>query len=176
MDFHGTTILAIRHKGQMVVAGDGQVTLQHNIIKHSARKVRRLYHDKIVAGFAGATADALNLFDRFEGKLEQYNGNLTRGAVELAKDWRTDRYLRKLEALMITADAQTMFLISGNGDVIEPDEPVIAIGSGGVAAQSAAMALVGHSNLDARGIVEESMRIAASLCIYTNDTLTIEIL
>lgn len=174
MDFHGTTILAIRHKGQMVVAGDGQVTLQHNIIKHSARKVRRLYHDKIIAGFAGATADALNLFDRFEAKLEQHNGNLTRSAVELAKDWRTDRYLRKLEALMITADAQTMFLISGNGDVIEPDEPVIAIGSGGVAAQAAAMALVGHSALDARAIVEQSMHIAASLCIYTNDTLTIE--
>lgn len=176
MEFHGTTILAVRHKGKLVVAGDGQVTLQHTIIKHHARKVRRLYHDKIVVGFAGATADALNLFDRFEVKLEQYNGNITRSAVELARDWRTDKYLRRLEAVMIAADHQTTFLISGNGDVIEPDEDIIAIGSGGVSAQAAALALVKHSNLDPEQIVKEAMTIAASLCIYTNDSLTVEVL
>ncbi|MDX9789085.1 MAG: ATP-dependent protease subunit HslV [Desulfobacterales bacterium] len=176
MDFHGTTILAVRHKGKMVVAGDGQVTLQNNIIKHNARKVRRLYNDKIIVGFAGATADALNLFDKFEAKLEQYNGNLTRSAVELAREWRMDRYLRKLEAMMIAADNQTMFLISGSGDIIEPDEAVIAIGSGGVAAQAAATALVRHADLEAVPIVREAMKIAASLCIYTNETLTIEAL
>ena len=174
MDFHGTTILAVRHKGKLVVAGDGQVTLNHTIIKHHARKVRRLYNDKIVVGFAGATADALNLFDRFEVKLEQYNGNITRSAVELARDWRTDKYLRRLEAIMIAADNQTTFLISGNGDVIEPDENIIAIGSGGVSAQAAALALVKHSNLNAEEIVKEAMTIAASLCIYTNNSLSIE--
>jgi ATP-dependent HslUV protease subunit HslV len=174
MDFHGTTILSVRHKGKLVVAGDGQVTLGHTIIKHHARKVRRLYHDKIVVGFAGATADALNLFDRFEVKLEQYNGNITRSAVELARDWRTDKYLRRLEAVMIAADNRTTFLISGNGDVIEPDENIIAIGSGGVSAQAAAQALVKHSNLDAEEIVKEAMAIAASLCIYTNNSLSIE--
>ena len=176
MDFHGTTIIAVRHKGQLVVAGDGQVTLGHTIIKHHARKVRRLYNDKIVVGFAGATADALNLFDRFEVKLEQYNGNITRSAVELARDWRTDKYLRRLEALMIAADNRTTFLISGSGDVIEPDENIIAIGSGGVSAQSAALSLVKHSNLDAEDIVKEAMAIAASLCIYTNNSLTVEAL
>ena len=176
MDFHGTTILAVRHKGKLVVAGDGQVTLGHAIIKHHARKVRRLYNDKIVVGFAGATADALNLFDRFEVKLEQYNGNITRSAVELARDWRTDKYLRKLEAVMIAADHRTTFLISGNGDVIEPDENIIAIGSGGVSAQAAALALVKHSSLDAEEIVKEAMAIAASLCIYTNHSLTVEVL
>lgn len=176
MEFHGTTILAIRHRGKVVVDGDGQVTLQQTIIKHNARKVRRLYNDKIIVGFAGATADALNLFDKLEAKLQQYNGNLTRSAVELARDWRTDRYLRKLEAMMIAADAKSLFLISGSGDIIEPDEPVIAIGSGGVAAQAAAAALLRHSPLDASAIVEEAMRIAASLCIYTNDTVTIETL
>jgi ATP-dependent HslUV protease subunit HslV len=176
MNYHGTTILAVRHKGKLVVAGDGQVTLNQTIIKHQARKVRRLYQDRIVVGFAGATADALNLFDRFEKKLEQYNGNITRSAVELARDWRTDRYLRRLEAVMIAADAGTTFLISGNGDVIEPDEDVIAIGSGGVAAQAAAAALTKHSGLDAEGIVRESMAVAASLCVYTNDRLTIEII
>jgi ATP-dependent HslUV protease, peptidase subunit HslV len=174
MDFHGTTILAVRHKGKLVVAGDGQVTLGNTIIKHHARKVRRLYNDKIVVGFAGATADALNLFDRFEVKLEQYNGNITRSAVELARDWRTDKYLRRLEAVMIAADNRTTFLISGNGDVIEPDEDIIAIGSGGVSAQAAALALVNHSNLDAEEIVKEAMAIAASLCIYTNNSLSIE--
>jgi ATP-dependent HslUV protease, peptidase subunit HslV len=176
MDFHGTTILAVRHQGKMVIAGDGQVTLQQTIIKHNARKVRRLYHDRIIVGFAGATADALNLFDKFEAKLEQYNGNLTRSAVELARDWRTDRYLRKLEAMMIAADEKSLFLISGNGDIIEPDEAVIAIGSGSVAAQAAAAAWIRHSSLDAVTIVTEAMRIAASLCIYTNDTVTIETL
>jgi len=176
MNFHGTTILAVRHKGKLVVAGDGQVTLNQTIIKHQARKVRRLYQDKIIVGFAGATADALNLFDRFEVKLEQYNGNITRSAVELARDWRTDRYLRRLEAVMIAADAGTTFLISGNGDVIEPDEDVIAIGSGGVAAQAAATALSRHADLDAEGIVREAMAIAASLCVYTNDRLTLEVL
>jgi len=176
MNFHGTTILAVRHNGKLVVAGDGQVTLNQTIIKHQARKVRRLYQDKIIVGFAGATADALNLFDRFEVKLEQYNGNITRSAVELARDWRTDRYLRRLEAVMIAADAGTTFLISGSGDVIEPDEDVIAIGSGGVAAQAAATALARHADLDAEGIVREAMTIAASLCVYTNDRLTIEVL
>ncbi len=176
MNFHGTTILAVRHKGKLVVAGDGQVTLNQTIIKHQARKVRRLYQDKIIVGFAGATADALNLFDRFEGKLEQYNGNITRSAVELARDWRTDKYLQKLEAVMIAADEGSTFLISGSGDVIEPDENVIAIGSGGVAAQAAAAALVKHSDLDAKDIVRESMAIAATLCIYTNDRITIEVL
>jgi ATP-dependent HslUV protease subunit HslV len=176
MNYHGTTILAVRHGGKLVVAGDGQVTLNQTIIKHQARKVRRLYQDRIIVGFAGATADALNLFDRFEVKLEQYNGNITRSAVELARDWRTDRYLRRLEAVMIAADAGTTFLISGNGDVIEPDEEVIAIGSGSVAAQAAATALVRHVDLDAEGIVREAMSIAASLCVYTNDQLTIEVL
>ncbi|MFC1815069.1 ATP-dependent protease subunit HslV [Thermodesulfobacteriota bacterium] len=173
-NFHGTTILAVRHKGKVVVAGDGQVTLNNTIIKHQARKVRRLYNDKIIVGFAGATADAFNLFDRFETKLERYNGNLTRSAVELARDWRTDKYLRRLEAVMIAVDNTTTFLISGNGDVIEPDEDVIGIGSGSVGAQAAATALLRYSDLDAKAIVEQSMKIAASLCIYTNDTITIE--
>jgi ATP-dependent HslUV protease subunit HslV len=172
----GTTILMVRHKGKVVIAGDGQVTMDNVVLKHSAKKVRRLYQDKIIVGFAGATADALNLFDRFEVKLEQYNGNITRSAVELARDWRTDRYLRRLEAVMIAADAGTTFLISGNGDVIEPDEDVIAIGSGGVAAQAAATALSRHADLDAEGIVREAMAIAASLCVYTNDRLTLEVL
>ena len=174
--FHGTTILAVRHKGQMVVAGDGQVTLNNMVVKHRARKVRRLYNEKIIAGFAGATADALNLFDRLETKLERYNGNLTRSAVELAKDWRTDKYLRRLEALMIAADADTMFLISGNGDVIEPDENVISIGSGSVAAQAAARALLAFSDLDAETVVKEAMKIAASICVFTNDVITVETL
>lgn len=173
-NFHGTTILAVRHRGRVVVAGDGQVTLNSTVIKHQARKVRRLYNDKIVVGFAGATADALNLFDRFENKLERYNGNLTRSAVELARDWRTDKFLRRLEAIMIAVDPTTTFLISGSGDVIEPDEDVIAIGSGGMAAQAAATALIRHADLDAGKIAEHAMKIAASLCIYTNDTITIE--
>jgi ATP-dependent HslUV protease subunit HslV len=174
MKFHGTTILAVRHKDKLVIAGDGQVTLNNNVIKHHAKKVRRIYNDKIIVGFAGATADALNLSERLEAKLERYNGNLTRSAVELARDWRTDKYLRRLEAIMIAADESRMFLVSGNGDVIEPDEGIMGIGSGGVAAQAAAIALIRHTDMDARAIVEEAMRIAGSICIFTNDSVTIE--
>ena len=171
---HGTTILAVRRDGRLAVAGDGQVTLNDSVVKHQARKVRRIYNDKIIVGFAGATADALNLSERLEGKLERYNGNLTRSAVELARDWRTDKILRRLEALMIAADENRMYLISGNGDVIEPDEGIIGIGSGGVAAQAAARALLAHSELDAEQIVRASMKIAASICIYTNEQITVE--
>jgi ATP-dependent HslUV protease subunit HslV len=174
MNFHGTTILAVRHKGKAAVAGDGQVTLNNTVVKHHARKVRRIYNDKIIVGFAGATADALNLSERLEQKLERYNGNLTRSAVELARDWRTDKYLRRLEAMMIAVDEDSIYLISGNGDIIEPDEGIVAIGSGGVAAQAAATALLEHTDLDTRSIVQEAMKIAASICIYTNDTVTIE--
>ena len=173
-DFHGTTILAVKRNGKLAVAGDGQVTLNDTVIKHHAVKVRKIYNNNIIVGFAGATADALNLFDRFETKLERFNGNLTRSAVELAKDWRTDKYLRRLEALMIAADAERMFLISGNGDVIEPDEDMIAIGSGSISARAAATALMKHSDLNARRIVEESMKIAAAICVYTNEAVTIE--
>lgn len=173
-NFHGTTIIAVNHKGKTVVAGDGQVTLGDTVTKHNARKVRRVYKDRIIVGFAGATADAMTLTEKLEEKLERYNGNLTRAAVELAKEWRTDKYLRRLEAMMIAVDDTKIFLISGNGDVIEPDENVISIGSGSVAAQAAAMALLRNSDLDARAVVEESMKIAASLCIYTNDSFTIE--
>jgi len=171
---HGTTILALRHGGKVVLAGDGQVTLNNTVIKHHARKVRRIYNDKIIVGFAGATADAMNLSERLEAKLERYNGNLTRSVVELAKDWRTDKYLHRLEALMLAADDEKLFLISGSGDVIEPDEGVIAIGSGGVAAQAAASALVRHTRMDALQVARTAMEIAASLCIYTNQHLTIE--
>ncbi len=171
---HGTTILAVRHRGHTAVAGDGQITLNASVIKHRARKVRRIYNDTIIVGFAGATADALSLSERLQEKLERYNGNLTRAAAELARDWRTDKYLRRLEAVMIAADAQRMYLISGNGDVIEPDEGVIGIGSGGTAAQAAATALMRHTDLDVRRIVEEALRIAASICVYTNETITIE--
>lgn len=174
MKFHGTTILAVRHKDKLAVAGDGQVTLNNNIIKHHAKKVRRIYNDKIIVGFAGATADALNLSERLEAKLERYNGNLTRSAVELARDWRTDKYLRRLEAIMIAADEARMFLISGSGDVIEPDEGIMGIGSGGVSAQAAAIALIKHTDMDARAIVEEAMKIAGSICVFTNDSITIE--
>lgn len=166
--------MAVRRGEHVAVAGDGQVTLEHTIVKHHARKVRKIHHDKIIVGFAGATADAINLSDRLAAKLEQYHGNLTRAAVELARDWRTDKYLRRLEALMIAADDKRMFLISGNGDVIEPDEPVIAIGSGSVGAQAAAMALMRHTELGAAQIVQTAMAIAASLCIYTNETVTVE--
>ena len=174
MKFHGTTILAVRHKGKAAVAGDGQVTMNNNIIKHKAKKVRRIYNDKIIVGFAGATADALNLSERLEAKLERYNGNLTRSAVELARDWRTDKYLRRLEAIMIAMDETRIFLISGNGDVIEPDEGIIGIGSGGVSAQAAASALIKHTDMDARSIVSEAMKIAASICVFTNTDVTIE--
>ncbi len=174
MQFHGTTILAVRLNGKLAVAGDGQITLNNTVIKHHARKVRRIYNDTIITGFAGATADALTLSEKLEKKLERYNGNLMRSAVELAREWRTDKYLRRLEAIMIAADDTSMFLISGNGDVIEPDQGIIAIGSGGVAAQSAALALSRHTELEAREIVTEAMGIAASICVFTNDSITIE--
>jgi len=174
MKFHGTTILAVRHKGKAALAGDGQVTLNNNVIKHRAKKVRRIYNDEIIVGFAGATADALNLSERLEAKLERYNGNLTRSAVELARDWRTDKYLRRLEAIMIAMDETKIYLISGNGDVIEPDEGIIGIGSGGVSAQAAASALIKHTDMDARSIVQEAMKIAASICVFTNTDVTIE--
>ena len=174
MKIRGTTILAVKCKNKVAVAGDGQVTMNDTVVKHRAKKVRKIYNDKIIVGFAGATADALNLSERLEGKLERYNGNLTRSAVELARDWRTDKYLRRLEALMIAVDRERMFLISGNGDVIEPDEGIIAIGSGGVAAQSSAIALSRHTDMDANAIVTEAMKIAGSLCVYTNDSVTIE--
>ena len=170
----GTTILCVRHKGKVVMAGDGQVTLEHTVMKHTAKKVRRIYQDRVLAGFAGATADAFTLFAKFEEKLEQYNGNLLRAAVELAKDWRTDRILRRLEALLIIADKDHSLVISGNGDVIEPDDGVTAIGSGGPYAQAAAKALIQFSGLDARAIAEEAMKIAASICIYTNDRIILE--
>lgn len=169
-----TTILAVRHAGKVVMAGDGQVSLGPTVMKGSARKVRRLYGDRVLAGFAGGTADALTLFEKFEAKLEEFNGNLRRAAVELAKDWRSDRILRRLEALLIVADSKSTLLITGSGDVIEPDDGLIGIGSGGNFALAAARALVHHSGLGAREIVEAGMREAAALCVYTNDQLVIE--
>lgn len=174
MNFRGTTILAVRHKNNVVVAGDGQVTLHNTVMKQKAVKVRKIFNGNIIVGFAGATADALNLFEKFEKKLEQFSGNITRAAVELAKDWRTDKYLRRLEAILIAVDKDHLFLISGNGDVIEPDEGVLAIGSGGSYAQAAALALIGHTDLDARTIAETAMKIAARICIYTNEAITVE--
>ncbi len=170
----GTTIIALRHKGKVAIAGDGQVTMSNTVVKHHAKKVRRLYQDKILAGFAGTTADSFTLFEKFEEKLAAHQGNLTRAAVELAKDWRTDKILRRLEALLIVVDKDHSLLISGNGDVIEPDDGVIAIGSGGPYALAAARALIKHSDLDSRTIVEEAMKIAAELCIYTNKEIFIE--
>lgn len=175
-EFHGTTIVCVKKDGHVAMGGDGQVTLGQTAIKHTARKVRKIYNDKVMVGFSGATADALTLFDKFESKLEEYRGNLKRAAVELAKDWRTDRMLRRLEALLAIADKDSMFLISGSGDVLEPDDDVLAIGSGGAYAQSAAKALIRHSRLDARAIVEESLRIASEVCIYTNDKIVVEVL
>jgi ATP-dependent HslUV protease subunit HslV len=172
--FRGTTILSVRRGGKVVIGGDGQVTLGNTVMKGNARKVRRLYHDKVIAGFAGATADAFTLFEHFESKLEKHRGNLTRAAVEMAKDWRTDRALRKLEALLVIADAKTSLIISGTGDVIEPEHDLMAIGSGGAFAQAAARALLENSNLSAREIVERSLNIAADICIYTNHNLRIE--
>jgi ATP-dependent HslUV protease subunit HslV len=169
-----TTILAIRHKGEVVIAGDGQVSLGQTVIKHNARKVRRLYHDKVITGFAGSTADAFTLYDRLEQKLEQFNGNLMRSSVELAKDWRTDKMLRRLEAMMIAVDKQSSLLLSGSGDVIESDNGILAIGSGGPFAQAAATALIAHSDLDAESIAREAMDIAASICVYTNHNLIVE--
>ena len=171
-----TTIVAVRKDGMVAVAGDGQVTMGEEMVKGSAKKVRRLYHGKILAGFAGATADAFTLFERFEAKLEQYNGNLTRSAVELTKDWRMDKYLRRLEALLLVADADTTLVISGSGDVLEPDDEILAIGSGGGYAASAARALVRHSKLSAEEIAREALDIAADICIYTNKTIHLEVL
>jgi ATP-dependent HslUV protease subunit HslV len=173
-ELHATTILAVRHRGRVVLAGDGQVTLGQTVLKHNARKVRRLYQDRVLAGFAGAGADALTLFERFEKKLGEFSGNLRRAAVELSKDWRTDRLLRRLEALLVVADRESSLVVSGTGDVIEPEDGLCAIGSGGNFALAAARALARHSTLDARQIAEEAMRIAAGLCIYTNDQLVIE--
>jgi ATP-dependent HslUV protease subunit HslV len=174
--FHGTTILAVRHGGVTAMAGDGQVSTNGTIVKHTARKVRRLYGGRVLGGFAGATADALTLFEKFEGKLEKYGGNLQRAAVELAKDWRSDRVLRRLEAMMIVADADGVLLLTGAGDVIEADDGVVAIGSGGNFALAAARSLLRHSALDARTIVLESMKIAGEICVYTNDRVTVEVL
>jgi len=172
--FRGTTILSVRRGDKVVIGGDGQVTLGNTVMKGNARKVRRLYHDKVIAGFAGATADAFTLFEHFEGKLEKHRGHLTRAAVEMAKDWRTDRALRKLEALLVIADAKTSLIISGTGDVIEPEHDLMAIGSGGAFAQAAARALLENTTLSAREIVERSLNIAADICIYTNHNLRIE--
>jgi ATP-dependent HslUV protease subunit HslV len=169
-----TTIVSVRRGDKVVIGGDGQVSLGSTVMKGNARKVRRLYHDKVIAGFAGGTADAFTLFERFEGKLEQHQGNLTRAAVELAKDWRTDKMLRKLEALLAVADHTASFIITGNGDVIQPEDDLIAIGSGGPFAQSAAMALMQNTDLSAKEIVEKSLTIAGNICVYTNQNQTIE--
>jgi ATP-dependent HslUV protease subunit HslV len=169
-----TTILCVRRNGKMVLAGDGQVTMGSEVLKSGAKKLRRLYNGQIMSGFAGSTADAFALFARFESKLEQHSGNLARSVVELAKDWRTDRMLRHLEALLLVADAQSMYIVSGTGDVIEPDAPIAAIGSGGAFAKSAAIALLENTNLGAREIVERAMKIASDVCIYTNENVVIE--
>lgn len=172
--FKGTTILCVRRDGKVAIAGDGQVTMGNTVLKHNAKKVRTMYDNKLIAGFSGATADAFTLFERFEAKIESYRGNIKRAAVELAKDWRTDKILRRLEALLIIADKEHTFIISGTGDVIEPEDGVAAIGSGGPYAQAAAKALFENTNLPAREIVEKSMKIASNICIYTNENLTIE--
>ena len=174
MPVHATTILAVRHRDQTCLAGDGQVTLGATVVKHSARKIRRLYNNTILAGFAGSAADSFALFSRFESKLEQYRGNLERAAVELARDWRTDRLLRRLEAMLLVADARDTFILSGTGDIIEPDEGVVAIGSGGPFALAAARALMRHTQLGARQIAEAALGIAGEICIYTNQTRTFE--
>jgi len=174
--FHATTVLAVRHRDSAVMASDGQVTFGDTVVKQSARKIRRLYNDKILAGFAGSAADSFALFSRFEAKLEQYRGNLERSAVELAKDWRTDRLLRRLEAMLIVMDGKQTYLLSGNGDLIEPDDGVLGIGSGGPYALAAARALLAHSGLDAAAVAREAMAIAAGICIYTNEHVTVEVL
>ena len=171
-----TTVLCLRHRDQVAIAGDGQVTIGQTVVKSGARKIRKLYHDSVLAGFAGAAADAFTLFQRFEGKLEEYRGNIARAAVELAKDWRADRVLRRLEALLAVADREHSFIVSGTGDLIEPDDGLIGIGSGGPFALAAARALIGHSDLDAKTIAQEAMHIAAGICIYTNDHITVETL
>ncbi|MCI0507664.1 MAG: ATP-dependent protease subunit HslV [Gammaproteobacteria bacterium] len=172
--FHGTTIVSVRRGNKVVIGGDGQVSMGNTIMKANARKVRRLYHGQVIAGFAGGTADAFTLFERFEAKLEKHQGHLTRSAVELAKDWRTDRMLRRLEALLAVADKTTSLIISGNGDVIEPEQNLIAIGSGGPYAQASAVALLENTDLDARTIVEKALEIASNICVYTNDHISIE--
>jgi ATP-dependent HslUV protease subunit HslV len=172
--YRGTTILSIRRNGKVVIGGDGQVSMGNTIMKGNAKKVRRLYNNKVIAGFAGGTADAFTLFERFEGKLEKHQGNLTRAAVELAKDWRTDKMLRRLEALLVVADSKASLILTGNGDVIEPEKGIMAIGSGGHFAQSAAIALVENTELSARDMVIKSLTIAASVCVYTNANFTIE--
>lgn len=170
----GTTIICVRHKGRVALAGDGQVTIGQTIVKAGAKKLRKMYHDRVLAGFAGAAADAFTLFGKFEAKLEEYRGNLPRAAVELAKEWRTDRILRRLDALLAVADAEHSFIISGTGEIIEPDDGIIGMGSGGPFALAAARALVANSDLDAKQIAEEAMRIAAAICVYTNDRITVE--
>ena len=174
--FHATTVLSVRHRGNVAMAGDGQVTIGQTVVKAGARKVRKVYGDRVLAGFAGAAADAFTLFARFEAKLEEHRGNLPRAAVELAKDWRTDRVLRRLEALLAVSDREHSLIVSGTGDVIEPDDGLIGIGSGGPFALAAARALVAHSELDAKAIVTEAMRVAATICIYTNDQITVDLL
>src|SRR6266542_5431212 len=174
--FHATTVACVRHKGRVALAGDGQVAIGQTIVKAGARKVRKVYHGRVLAGFAGAAADAFTLFSKFEAKLDDHRGNLSRAAVELAKDWRMDRVLRRLEALLAVADAEVSFIVSGTGDVIEPDDGLIGIGSGGPYALAAARALVAHSDLDAKAIATEAMRVAASICVYTNDHITVEVL
>jgi len=171
---HGTTIISVRKDGKVAIGGDGQVTMGNTVIKHNARKVRKLYNDTVLAGFAGATADAFTLIEKFEAKVEEYHGNITRASVELAKEWRTNKMLRQLEALLIVADIEHTFIISGTGDVVEPEDGIAAIGSGGPFAQAAAQALMKHSALDSAGVVRESMAIAARICIYTNDQLVLE--
>ena len=174
--FHATTVVSVRHRWRVALAGDGQVSIGQTIVKAGARKVRKVYHDRVLAGFAGAAADAFTLFAKFEGKLEEHRGNLPRAAVELAKDWRMDRVLRRLEALLAVADAQTSFIVSGTGDVIEPDDGLIGIGSGGPFALAAARALCAHSELDAPQIAEQALKIASGICIYTNDHISVEAL
>ncbi len=172
--FHGTTILCVRKDGKVAIAGDGQVTLGQTVLKHNAKKIRKMYNNNIIAGFSGATADALTLFEKFETKLETHRGNITRAAVELAKDWRTDKILRRLEALLIVADKEHSFILSGNGDVLEPEDGISAIGSGGPYAQAAAKALIEHTQLEPRKIVEEAMKITSKICIYTNESIIVE--
>ena len=171
---HGTTILAVRHRGGCAIAGDGQVSLGRTVMKHTAKKIRRLHNGQVLAGFAGSTADAMALFTKFEAKIEEYRGNLERASVELAKEWRTDRVMRRLEAFLVVADRESSFLLSGAGDVISPDDGIVAVGSGGAYALAAARALAAHTSLDAPALALEAMKVAARICIYTNDTITVE--